>query len=76
MTGPVSREFVGVVESLFEEEERVGVAFTTFAALYFVDRSHPNFDSWLKLLKESRTSQEPVRFSYDVAGQKIVSLEP
>ena len=67
----------GVVESISDDPEgkRVAVAFTKFAAIYYLSKEHSRFDDWLGLLISSRDHGEPVEFDYRDEGQELTAIK-
>ena len=55
-------------------DKPIGVLFERHAAIYFLHREDPGFAAHLRLLEESRDQKTPVRFTFDVAGQRLTSV--
>jgi hypothetical protein len=52
----------------------VGVVFQHHAAVYFVEPEHPEAQQWLELLERSRSEGIEIRFTYQIAGQRLESV--
>jgi len=53
----------------------VRVVFGRHAAIYLLDRSDPNFATWLAILQKAHDEGTPVRFAYDVYGPRLTLVE-
>ena len=74
MKSPSLGKWVGDVEQLTEQPDRVTVSFRQFSAVYFLYRDHPEYDAYRRLLEHSVKKKRTVRFDYDVEGQRITYI--
>jgi hypothetical protein len=66
----------GRVESVRAEKEgRVPVSVRPYAQMYFLHRSHPQFDELLQALKDAQSSQRTVRCTFHRYSGRIVTVE-
>lgn len=69
--------FEGVVKRIESKDpaQPVRVTFTKFAAIYVLNRSAPEFSTWVSRLETSKKTGTPVLFTYEDYGPRLTSVE-
>jgi hypothetical protein len=80
MGEPITPKLVTFVESIDKSNEGPGsaleVVFYGHSAIFYLDRDHPCFASWLRLLRKSHDEHSTIVFAWSGFGMlRIASLE-